>query len=72
MKSLRKARETVGTLSGVPRPATGKTPIHNFRAPKDLWDEAAAIAEARNETMTDVLVRALRAYIRRHRTGSGI
>jgi len=51
------------------RPATGVTPKRNLRV-GPVWDEAAAIAEARGETITDVarpiLERGLRRYIRQH------
>lgn len=58
-------------LTDVPRPATGKTPVHNFRASPELWDEAVTIAAERGETMTDVLVQALEAYVKRHRKTPG-
>ncbi len=54
-------------LTTVPRPATGKTPVRNFRAPDELWDVATRIAAHRGETMTDVLLKAVEAYVKRHR-----
>jgi hypothetical protein len=51
----------------MPRPATGKTPLRNVRIPANVWDEAKAIAEKRNETLTSVIDAALRRYITRHR-----
>lgn len=57
----------MGTLRTVPRPATGKTPVRNFRIPRAIHDPATAIAAKRGETLTDVVTRALEAYIRRHR-----
>ena len=39
------------------RPATGKTPIRNFRIPDDEYDQIVIAAESRGETVT--------AYIRR-------
>lgn len=54
-------------LRDVPRPPTGKTPVRNFRIPASLYEPAAAIAEKRGETVTDVVTRALQAYVRRHR-----
>lgn len=38
------------------------TPPRSFRAPDEEWDKAAARAEDRGETVTDVLRRALREY----------
>ncbi|GAB3867454.1 hypothetical protein GCM10028801_41510 [Nocardioides maradonensis] len=40
------------------------TPIRTFRAPDEEWDLALRIAASRGETVTDVLRRALRRYIR--------
>lgn len=57
----------MGTLRTVPRPATGKTPIRNFRIPDALFRLAARIATKRGETLTDVVIRALEAYVKRHR-----
>jgi hypothetical protein len=48
------------------RPATGVTPKRNIRI-GNVWDEAAAIAEARGETMTAVVEAELRRYVKRHR-----
>lgn len=56
----------MGTLSGVPRPATGKTPVHNFRIPDPVWKPAERVAGKLGETVTDVVIRALKAYARRH------
>lgn len=54
-------------LRDVPRPPTGKTPVRNFRIPAVLYGLASAIAEKRGETVTDVVIRALEAYVKRHR-----
>jgi hypothetical protein len=50
------------------RPATGVTPKRNIRVGA-VWDEAAAIAARRGETMTAVVEAALRRYVQRHRSG---
>lgn len=44
------------------RPATGKTPLRNFRAPNDVWDPAMARAHSEGRTLTDVLVAFLKEY----------
>ena len=44
------------------RPATGKTPTRSVRI-GGIWDRARAIAEQRNETITDVIERALEDYV---------
>jgi hypothetical protein len=48
------------------RPATGVTPKRNIRVGQ-VWDDAAAIAAQRGETMTAVVERALRSYVARNR-----
>lgn len=53
---------------GPGRPATGVTPKRNIRV-GPVWDEAAAIAARRGETMTAVVEAALRRYVQRHRSG---
>lgn len=50
----------------VGRPRTGQTPKRNIRVGR-VWDDAAAIAEARGETMTAVVERLLGNYVARHR-----
>lgn len=50
----------------MPRPATGQTPIRNVRSPDHVWLIAKRIAKVRGETLTDVIDRALRRYIRDH------
>lgn len=47
-------------------PTTGITPKRNIRVGA-IWDEAAAIAASRGEGMREVIERALRSYVRRHR-----
>jgi hypothetical protein len=45
------------------RPRTGVTPKRNIRI-GEVWDAAAALAATRGETMTAVIERALRRYLR--------
>jgi hypothetical protein len=40
------------------------TPARSVRVGVDLWNAAKARAAARGETVTDVVVRALRDYVR--------
>ncbi len=44
-----------------PRP---DNPARSVRVPDDLWQAAKDRAAERGETVTDVLVRALRRYVR--------
>lgn len=52
---------------GRPRTEAGTPPAYAFRIPKELHDEARAIAEARGEKLPRVVVAALERYVRRHR-----
>ncbi len=47
----------------VPRPATGKTPVHNVRVAPELWKAAQDKAKREGRTMTDVIVSYLKRYI---------
>lgn len=47
----------------VPRPATGETPVSNFRIPKHIAAAAKEKAAAEGRTLTDVVVAYLRRYI---------
>lgn len=47
----------------VPRPATGETPVTNFRIPRHIVQAAREKAKAENRTLTDVIVAYLRRYI---------
>lgn len=39
-------------------------PARSVRVPDDLWNAAKTRAEERGETVTDVLIRALKRYVR--------
>jgi hypothetical protein len=53
------------------RPATGKTPHRTIRIPDHVWKPAQEIAAGRGETITEVIERALRNYIGRHKHEPG-
>ncbi len=48
---------------GMPRPATGKTPVRNLRVPKHIWEPALAKARAEGTTLTEVITRFLIRYV---------
>lgn len=51
----------------VPRvPNQPRTPKHGVRIPQDLWDAAKRVAADRGETLTDVIIRALKRYVVEH------
>ena len=50
------------TLDRVPNQP--KTPRRSVRVPTDLWQAAKEKAKRRGETVTDVIIRALKAYVR--------
>lgn len=43
---------------------TPATPKHGFRCDDELWEAAKAKAHAEGTTLTDVLVKALRDFLR--------
>ena len=45
-------------------PNSPKTPTRTVRVPDDLWDAVKAKAASENRTVTDVIIRALEAYVR--------
>lgn len=45
-------------------PNQPKTPKRSIRVPEQLWQQAKRKAADRGETLTDVIVRALRRYVR--------
>jgi hypothetical protein len=51
----------VNTVRSVPNQP--KTPARGVRVPDELWNAAKAQAAANGETVTDVLLRALREYV---------
>ena len=54
---------TPGTMRDVPN--TPGTPRRTIRVPDALWDAAAEKAEARGESLSDVLRKALERYVKR-------
>jgi len=54
-----KTPDTVGAVPNKP-----KTPVSNFRIPEDVKEAATAKAKAEGKTLTDVVVEALRRYIK--------
>lgn len=44
-------------------PNQPKTPARSVRVPQTLWDAAKTAAAGREETVTDVVVRALEEYV---------
>ena len=52
-------------VHNVPRvPNKPATPNRTVRVPDELWHEARRIAADRGETVTDVVIRALKRYVR--------
>lgn len=47
-----------------PVPNQPATPNRSIRIPEDLWDEVLRRADDLGETATEVVIRALRAYLR--------
>jgi NRPS condensation-like uncharacterized protein len=45
-------------------PNQPKTPARSVRVPEDLWQAAKDRAEQQGETVTDVILRALKRYTR--------
>jgi hypothetical protein len=44
-------------------PNAPKTPTRTFRCPDELWDAAKDKAAVEERTVTDVLIKALNAYV---------
>ena len=42
----------------------GNTPRRTIRVPEDLWQASITRAEQKDETVTDVVIRALKRYVR--------
>lgn len=49
---------------GAVPPNKPKTPTHSVRVPQELWDAVRAKAKRQGETITDVIIRALKRYLR--------
>lgn len=47
-------------------PNQPKTPNRTIRVPDEVWDEARRVAADRGETLTEVIIKALKRYIREH------
>lgn len=47
-------------------PNQPKTPNRTIRVPDEVWRAAKRVAADRGETITDVIVRALKRYVRDH------
>jgi hypothetical protein len=45
-------------------PNAPKTPKHGVRVPDELWQAVKRAAADRGETITDVIIRALKRYLR--------
>lgn len=45
------------------------TPHRSVRVPDELWEAAKRAAADNGETVTDVLLRALKRYVREHPAG---
>ena len=45
------------------------TPHRTVRVPDDLWEAAKRVAADQDETVTDVILRALKRYVREHPAG---
>lgn len=41
-------------------------PVRTVRVPDELWEAAQRVASDRDETVTDVILRALVRYVREH------
>lgn len=54
------------------RVAAGPTRSRGMRVPDDVWEAAKAAAAERGETVTDVIVRALREYADNAPTGRAV
>jgi len=50
-----------------PQAQDGRDKLRVFRCPDDIWADALATAAARNEAVSEVIRKALRGYVKRHR-----
>lgn len=53
---------TMGAMS----PQPPKKPVHSFRVEDTIWNDAVALATARQESLSDVLRKALQQYIKKN------
>ncbi len=51
---------------GLPVPNAPATQVRGFRLPDDIWEAVLRIAADQHVTATEIVLRALRAYIRRY------
>lgn len=54
---------TATTTLGAVSPNQEKTPRKTFRCDDDLWQQALAVAKARDEHLSDALRRFLKQYV---------
>jgi len=47
-------------------PNSPATPARSVRIPDELWATLRAVADERGETITDVILRAIRQYLRHY------
>ncbi|HET7689584.1 MAG TPA: hypothetical protein VFK41_04340 [Nocardioidaceae bacterium] len=50
-------------------PNQPKTPNRTIRVPDEVWEAARRVAADKGETITEVIVRALKRYVRDHPAG---
>lgn len=50
----------------LPVPNQPRTPVRTVRIPDVIWEALRVRADERGETVTDVVLRALRAYLREY------
>lgn len=55
--------------SGRRVPAPDPMPIRAVRVPDDLWEQAKRVAADRDESVAEVIRRALERYVRSHPVG---
>lgn len=57
----------VNTPTTLPRVAKPPMIMRSIRVPKKLWDEAKAVADEREESISDIIREALERYVKKHR-----
>lgn len=50
----------------MPEPIDNRDKVRTVRVPEPLWREAQAVADARDEPLSQVIREALRRYVMRH------